>query len=429
MDALDAGCVSPAAGEAEGARGSSDVAMPAGGKSLPSLPSALVGSDAAIDRTSYVDSTHVDGDAISLKHGDLLRMSKRNRHRLTHALAAVSWPVSNRRYVPGKGTCLGATFDVSGPRLGRYTAEHADLIRLINGVIRTTLGGKPFRWGSLQINVNTESKEHVDKGNLGPSILFTLGNYNGGVFRMTDGSATLTPEQKGSFLVIDGTRPHSSEPFTGCRMSVVAFFHASTPGLPSKDFQFLRELGFCLELPSASTALVAIDGPEPDTQVIPEVCNRVMIEFCCGDDSLMGSAAASGPECHVIRVTRRNDVTTKPGSAFVDKALALAQNTVGKNVLVWASIPCTGGTSWTHINALKGDQTRLKIAARRREFRRIWASFVKSVAPALSAGVLVAIEWPQGCVYWQDKRARGFLRQHHLVRTNFHGCMYGLCPT
>ena len=119
MDALDAGGLSPAAGEAEGARGSSDVAMPAGGKSSPSLPSALVGSDAAIDRTSYVDSTHVDGDAISLKHGDLLRMSKRNRHRLTHALAAASWPVSNRRYVPGKGTCLGATFDVSGPRLPR----------------------------------------------------------------------------------------------------------------------------------------------------------------------------------------------------------------------------------------------------------------------------------------------------------------------
>ena len=154
-----------------------------------------------------------------------------------------------------------------------------------------------------------------------------------------------------------------------------------------------------------------------------------MIEFCCGEDSLMGSAAASGHECHVIRVTRRNEVTTKPGSAFVDKALALAQKTVGKNVLVWASIPCTGGTSWTHLNALKGDQTRLKIAAHRKEFRRIWASFVKSVAPALSAGVLVAIEWPQGCVYWQDKRVRGFLRQHHLVRTNFHGCMYGLCPT
>jgi hypothetical protein len=154
-----------------------------------------------------------------------------------------------------------------------------------------------------------------------------------------------------------------------------------------------------------------------------------MIEFCCGEDSLMGSAAIAGPECHVIRVTRRNDVTTKQGSAFVDKALALAQQKVGQNVLVWASTPCTGGTPWTHLNALKGDQTRLKIAAHRREFRRIWASFVKSISPALTAGISVAIEWPQGCVYWQDKRVRGFLRQHRLIRNTFHGCMYGLCPS
>ena len=246
---------------------------------------------------------------------------------------------------------------------------------------------------------------------------------------MSDGSAMLTPEQRGCCLVIDGTRPHSSEPFTGHRISVVAFFHASTPGLPSKDCQFLRDLGFCLETSSASPALVAIDCPMPDALVIPDACNRVMIEFCCGEDSLMGSAAIAGPECHVIRVTRRNDVTTKQGSAFVDKALALAQQKVGQNVLVWASIPCTGGTSWTHLNALKGDQTRLKIAAHRREFRRIWASFVKAVSPALTAGISVAIEWPQGCVYWQDKRVRGFLRQHHLTRNTFHGCMYGLCPS
>jgi hypothetical protein len=152
-----------------------------------------------------------------------------------------------------------------------------------------------------------------------------------------------------------------------------------------------------------------------------------MIEFCCGEDSLMGSAAIAGPGCHVIRVTRQNDVTTKQGSAFVDKALALAQSKVGKNVLVWASIPCTGGTAWTRISAHRGEQTRLKIAAHRKEYRRIWASFVKSVTTALSAGISVAIEWPQGCVYWQDKRVRDFLQRHHLVRTVFHGCMYGLC--
>jgi hypothetical protein len=79
-------------------------------------------------------------------------------------------------------------------------AERAQLIRLINSVIRSTLGGKPFRWGSLQINVNTVSKEHVDKGNLGLSILFTLGSYAGGTFQMTDGSATLTDEQKAPAL-------------------------------------------------------------------------------------------------------------------------------------------------------------------------------------------------------------------------------------
>ena len=106
-EALDAGGLSPpaaggAAGKAGGAQGmSSDVALPAGGNSLPLLPSSslLVASDVAtIGRTSYVDSTrgpdgHIGVDSVdanSLKHGDVVRMSKRNRHRLTRALAAVS---------------------------------------------------------------------------------------------------------------------------------------------------------------------------------------------------------------------------------------------------------------------------------------------------------------------------------------------------
>ena len=67
---------------------------------------------------------------------------------------------------------------------------------------------------------------------------------------------------------------------------------------------------------------------------------RVLIEFCCGPDSLLGQSTAASKGCEVVRLTEKEDVTTEVG---LKVALRAANK---KNVLLWSSIPCTGGCSY-----------------------------------------------------------------------------------
>ena len=78
-----------------------------------------------------------------------------------------------------------------------------------------------------------------------------------------------------------------------------------------------------------------------------DFAKRVIVEICCGKDSLMGSKSLQRDGCEVIRITKENDVTTAKG-------LQIAMEAVKRpNCLLWVAIPCTGGSSWQHINKLK----------------------------------------------------------------------------
>jgi hypothetical protein len=78
----------------------------------------------------------------------------------------------------------------------------------------------------------------------------------------------------------------------------------------------------------------------------PEGVNFGIIEFCCSPDSLLGEAAKDTKGCTVLRLIEKDDVTCVQGREL---ALSFADNG-GENVLLWASMPCTGGCPWQHIN-------------------------------------------------------------------------------
>ena len=67
------------------------------------------------------------------------------------------------------------------------------------------------------------------------------------------------------------------------------------------------------------------------------LCDRTLVEFCCGPDSVLGQPTAHNSGCNIIRLTLEDDVTTPKGHAKAMKAVE------GKNCLLWASMPCTGG--------------------------------------------------------------------------------------
>ena len=227
---------------------------------------------------------------------------------MTAALDAIEWPTQSRKIIKGRGTCLGATYDPDGPRLGAYTRRCAEAIKTINSCISEVLGNRNFEWGSLQINKDSVSKPHKDKNNRGPSMVILLGSFTGGAFRMSDNSCSA--DKSGTAVVIDGTKEHFSEPFRGSRYSIVAFLHTSTAELSDRDTRKLLELGFALPIPQTQswTAVprhavrAGKDGlkSEPlEAEAVTSVgressepVTRCLIEYCCGERSILGE---SGP--------------------------------------------------------------------------------------------------------------------------------------
>ena len=80
------------------------------------------------------------------------------------------------------------------------------------------------------------------------------------------------------------------------------------------------------------------------------------MEFCCSESSKLCMKSPLTQNCSLVRLTKEDDMTTDEG---VSKALAVAQR---KNVLLWASIPCTGGSPWQRITKRLAS-ARIKIAA------------------------------------------------------------------
>ena len=131
--------------------------------------------------------------------------------------------------------------------------------------------------------------------------------------------------------------------------------------------------------------------------------NRRIVEFCAGENSRMGlHAAKTSSKCGVIRLTAREDVTSKEGFSRAAHAVQ------ADNVLLWASMPCTGGSPWQHINKHKpggGERLRQHI----HNFKDIWKSFVPIALECNKHGGKVAIEWPTGCNYWKLPEVKGFM--------------------
>jgi hypothetical protein len=101
--------------------------------------------------------------------------------------------------------------------------------------------------------------------------------------------------------------------------------------------------------------------------------NRVIIEVCCSANSKMGQHTSFSAGCLVIRITIDDDFTSQPG---IQKVLVALQQYAALPILVWVSIPCTGGTQWTYYNWAKGGpKTRALISGHVETFRKLFDSF------------------------------------------------------
>jgi hypothetical protein len=159
----------------------------------------------------------------------------------------------------------------------------------------------------------------------------------------------------------------------------------------------------------------------PDPVVTPIVRHRRIVEFCTSSDSRIGRAAP--PNCEVIRLTIDDDLTSTEG---LNKAIAAVSDPYAQ-VLLFGSLPCTGGSQWQNLNWGRGPATQDKIRGHWEIFGMLFANFVKVAAACTANGGRIAIEWPRACSYWSLPVVQDFIRLHALTNYDFDGCMFGLC--
>ena len=94
--------------------------------------------------------------------GQRFQLDPKDVEAFTAMVKDVAWPNNVRRVIKGHGECLGATYDANGARLGRSTSKREALCMKFNSALAKALGDTHFEWGSLQININSVSKEHRD---------------------------------------------------------------------------------------------------------------------------------------------------------------------------------------------------------------------------------------------------------------------------
>jgi len=101
------------------------------------------------------------------------------------------------------------------------------------------------------------------------------------------------------------------------------------------------------------------EGIRVDNKAIRSNGKRLIIELCTSATSRMGMPTKYSEDCEVVRITVDDDLTTAVG---LEKALSAVRNLKGSDILLWISIPCTGGSPWQRINCAFSERARLSVA-------------------------------------------------------------------
>lgn len=142
---------------------------------------------------------------------------------------------------------------------------------------------------------------------------------------------------------------------------------------------------------------------------------RHIVEFCTSENSKLGDKRYSKNGCSVMQCSLRDGV-------IINNGLERAPDGVLKpGCLLWASMPCTGGSPWQHINrhTLGGLD---KLDARIKDWRKIWTSFKTVARECIKHSGHIAVGWPSGCDYWRYHIVRNFFDELQFEKINFDGC-------
>ena len=318
----------------------------------------------------------------------------------------IAWPkqpAENDR--TGYGLTVGpcGEFCVGDPRA--LNSKVTELVRAVNSALAECLP-KTFEWTSLQIDVDSVISDQFNSHQIGQVACVLFGDFAGGCFHyfLRGGSArshsSVDLVSTDRVVFVDAGQYHFSDEFTGRRLGIMAYNHVCSDAGPQDVKSALCSLGFrsrklgSLPVPPVGSGSLspAVSGSLCDGEsrplAVPGVghsevrdldmaefnkhnladFDRMLIELCTNEDSKLGESTQSSEGCLVVRVTIKHDLTTERGVQFVLQVISAwcsHRRLIGAKVclLLWISIPCTGGSPWNRQNKTQSKETRDKIKA------------------------------------------------------------------
>ena len=146
-----------------------------------------------------------------------------------------------------------------------------------------------------------------------------------------------------------------------------------------------------------------------------------LIEYCAFIDSLLSDRKYHIGLCRTVCINEEID-----GRSF--KAVELC-NLVCKQdrnkVVLWGSLPCTGGCPWNHINALNPGG-RERIEQHTSLMTQLLSRFLPIARTVKRNGGVIIFEWSLHCTYWKRADIQSIITELELHPTHIHGCSLGL---
>ena len=148
-------------------------------------------------------------------------------------------------------------------------------------------------------------------------------------------------------------------------------------------------------------------------------CTEILIvEFCTSPESEMKEVGSRTEGVEVLTVTEADDGTRSDTIESVREQM-ISHRKRGKLVVLWSSIPCTGGCPFQYICSKKFGQDYM---GHLRELYQIQKKLWKGFLRMSEVADFVAIEWPKRCAYWGWNQTRDFLKKRKTFSTFVDAC-------
>ena len=122
-------------------------------------------------------------------------------------------------------------------------------------------------------------------------------------------------------------------------------------------------------------------------------------------------------------VTSEDDATKPRTIRQVVEQIHTLCDEGGVMLLLFASLPCTGGSSWQRMNIYNNPE---RIAEHRALFRKLFRSFCNLVKQVKRQNPQIIFELLRTCDYWKEESVMKFVKQNDLHPEYCDGCMAGI---